>query len=84
MGGADTDEFELRLEAFDDVERTVRMSTLTRFDVFSIRESSSSQSRMVPASTVGADGAAEGLPEDVDGLFIEAPDEDGLFAFAAH
>lgn len=85
IGAEDTDEFDFRLEVVvDDEDKTVRMSTLTRFDVFSMRASSSSQSRMLPASTAGADGVAVGLPEEVDGRFIEAPDEAGLFDFAAH
>lgn len=75
---------EFRLEVFvEDEETVVRMSTLTRFEVFSMRASSSSQARMLPASTAGADGAA-GLPVEVEGLFTDAPDEAGLFDFAAH
>ncbi len=71
---------EFRFKVFEDEETVVRMSMLTRFEVFSMRASLSSQAR---ASTAGIDGAA-GLPAEVEGLFTDAPDEAGLFDFAAH
>ena len=88
-GEVTEDESGLVVDVFvEEEESTVRMSALTRFDVFSMRVSSSSQARMLPASmpplAAAADGVAAGLPEEVDGLFIDAPDEEGLFAFAAH